>query len=212
MASVTELVDYVCRVTGINAATAAERTRVLGYLRDAYQQAIEESRARVRKLAVTVTSDELTLAQLGAGDLLFLLELRIDGQELQRVSLSEFGALQAGQLSSAGGCYCMPDPQTLLLWPAPSKPTQLSGWYAAEGLTLVESSPQAGVSEVVPSAFPARFHRAVLANLAIALATAAEQREPQQVAWYRELYDAELGRLIAWVNKAGGRNLPTRRG
>ena len=72
-------------------------------------------------------------------------------------------------------------------------------------LTLVESSPVVGTSESTPTAFGERFHYAIIANGAIAMALDGDQRKDSQPWWDR--YGMAMDNLTAWLNERGGHGM-----
>jgi hypothetical protein len=217
VATVTNLADRVCAVTGL-ATTSTDRAKVVDYLNEAYAYSSLEAGNYTATFSKSLTADDgdytIGTAPLDVTDIVELRRLWVSDsaltdRPLQQISEAELVQLrQATSVPSATPLfYAVRGTRELLLYPNPTSGTTLEGSYIASPPTLVESAPGAG-QESTPTAIPAAFHYPVLANKAISLALEFDNRF-EEAASYEAKWGAAMERLLAWVSRYGGPQLTT---
>ena len=216
MATVTNIADRVCRLTGLQ-STGSERTLVLEYLNDAYREAVERSECYPKtSSSVSVSADATsttisgTVTDLGKVHSVYL--SGYDGYsylKLQPVSMRQRLELLHAESSSSGiprfyAIRYSGGTVTLHLYPLPESAATVVLEYNATPLTLVESAPGAG-QESTPTAIPSVFHYRTIAAGAIAMALETDQRRDSQPWWDR--FERGVMDLTMWVNEFQGDHL-----
>lgn len=216
MATVTNLADRVCRLTGLQ-SSGSERTLVLEYLNDAYREAVERSECYPKtssSIAVAANASTVTLSST-VTDLNKILNVYFADYngysrlKLQPVSHRRMLDLK-DRLNSATGVpkfYSVVKSgatTTLHLYPSVDSAATMYVDYYATPPTLVESSPGAG-EESTPTAFPTQFHYRILATAAIAMGLETDQRKDASPWWDR--FEKGIMDLTAWMNELPGDHL-----
>lgn len=213
MATVTQIVDRVCALTGYDTtASSTERVFVLSACNDAYQQAVERSECYVGTFSKSLTSGTgeyaWGTAPVDVTDVLRILELwctNSSGGVTRLRQLTDSAVRELEQGSGASGnpqWYSFPAPNRINLFPTPGTGITLAGVYVKVPNELVESGAGAG-QETTPSAMPSRFHHAIIGQLAAAICFERDNRF-DDAGYHRALADREFERLTQWVNEFGG--------
>lgn len=213
MATVTNLADRVCRLTGLQ-NTGTERTLVLEYLNDAYREAVDRSECYPKTSSSISVSADATTVTLSSSitDLNKILNVYLSGYngftslKLQPVShrhmLDERD--RTNSLSGIPRIYSIVQSgstTTMHLHPAPDAAATMYVDYYGSPSTLVESAPGAG-EESTPTAVPTQFHYRVIASGAIAMALETDQRKDSGPWWDR--FEKGVADLTAHFNELVG--------
>jgi hypothetical protein len=213
MATVTQILDRVCGITGYDTTGGGtERVFALSALNDAYMQAVERSECHADKFSKTLTSGtaeyEWGTAPVDVTGVLRILDLWVTDSSggvsrLRQLTDSAMRELESGSGSSGTPAYySFPSPNRLNLYPTPGSGVTLGGIYIADPPVLVESGAVAG-QETTPSVIPSRFHYSVLGNLAVAICFERDNRF-DDANYYRSLFEREIEALSLWVDEFGG--------
>lgn len=216
MATVTNLADRVCRLTGLQ-STGTERALILEYLNDVYREAVERSECYPKtSAAISVAASAATVTLSSTiTDLNKILSVYFtDYSGYQTLKLKPISMRrlrdEKDKLSSVSGVpqyYSLVrsgSTTTMHLYPSPQVAATMYVDYYGMPLTLVESAP-AATEESTPTAIALQFHYRVLAAGAIALALETDQRKDSQPWWDR--YEKGIADLTAWVNEMVGDGL-----
>lgn len=211
MATVTQLCDRVCQVTGLS-VQGDDRSQVLGYVNQAYELSVMEAGAYTSSFSKTLTAGvgdyTIGVAPLDVSGVLEIRQLWVDDASLSnrpliRVPEYEIQAMrQAQTVSSTPLYYAVRGDRQLLLYPSPVDGASLSGVYLSAPPELVESSAGAG-EETTPSAIPSVFHYELLTSKAISLAMEFDNRF-DEASLYDQKWNTSLGRYMAYVARFGG--------
>lgn len=213
MATVTNLADRVCRLTGLQ-STGSERTLVLEFLNDAYREAVERSECYpVLSSAISVAADDNeTTVTSDIANVNRILNVYLSNYSgygtlaLKPISRRRLIAEQ-DKLSSYSGIpqyYHLRRTGSTLemaLFPRPESTASMYIEYYSNPPTLVESAPGAG-EESTPTAIPTQFHYRVIAAGAIAMALDSDQRKDSGMWWER--FDKGIYDLTSWTNQLQG--------
>jgi hypothetical protein len=190
LATVTNIADRVCRLTGLQ-STSTERTLVLEYLNDAYREAVERTECYPKtsaSISVAANASTVTLSST-VTDLNKLLNVYFSDYngysrlKLQPVSHRRMLDLKDRVNDPVGvpkfySVVRSGTTTTLHLYPSIDSAATMYVDYYAVPPTLVESGPGAG-EESTPTAFPTQFHYRILASAGIAMGL--------ETAWMNEL-------------------------
>lgn len=218
MATVTEIVDYVCDVTGWNAgATSTERATVLRFVNQAYQDALDAAGQYIHTVE-TSASETIT-----AGDYHYqldtdfgftstdfpqrILSATVTGNGftnlvLEQVSLSEMRRLRdaADDASGTPVYYCLADSRNLLLYPTPSAAFTLNMDYVRVPASLTEA---AGSDTELMENLQKRFHLVLLGSRAIAMCLEMDGVEERSQYWHSKA-DRATEEYVGGFNQFGG--------
>lgn len=216
MATVTELLDRACYVSGLR-TTGSERTLVKQALNDAYLNVVMDSECYEESATKTVSSsadiyDLSSDFSLGPTELLKIKNIVFtQGTQalypLKHVSENEFNEWRNGY-GAAGTpmVYCIIGTNKIGFWPQPGANSSFKIRYVKTPPTLVESAPGAG-EEITPSKVFSAFHWNTLLPLTVAQALEKDQRIQDAMYW-RGQYQEGLLKLKMYVDTFGGEASP----
>ena len=219
MATVTELANFVTRCASLNTSDTAEQALVLTWLNNEYIKACAVGGIKTYDASVTPAtgSDVIlkaayvpatTVSQGVAGVRQVFLAAGAGnavGRELERVSVEEILRLRSEMVTTTYDgpvAYSVRGTGDIELYPSTAAGNVVVIEMELLPLVLVASSPTTS-QEATPSSLPPQFHYDILANGAIAHALT-YRGLGDRGSYFRQLADAGLGELRAWLSEQGG--------
>lgn len=217
----TELTDLVCVDCGLSTAAGTERTAALLRLNHAYRQLVQQAGGLPSEVTIAAatagTADELDLSSASvsatlAGRFLALDRVRFTSGGVTTNPVARATPVEIRDAQNDGGtgtpqAYAFVFP-SLMLDRALDGATDVVIDARLGPLTLVETSPSAGVSESTPTAVPVIWHERLLAALACCLVLERYEGREQDAAYHRSLYNEALLEYRAHRAREGGDLMP----
>lgn len=208
MATVTQLLDRGCRITGLR-TTGTERELALQALQDAYTRAVLDSECSLSTVAYTfvASSDNYDLSTILGEQPLRLYHVSLTtsagNTPMQQVSFQELLDIRENNNSPGPSyVYATVGFNDIAFYPNPAVGESIRVWYVDDVPTLHETD-NVAPEETTPSMIPAAFHWSVLLPGMVLEMLDKDQRAAEADMWMRR-YERGIARLVEHIGQFGG--------